>query len=273
MAGSDKRIYFYKLACLISCCKAFVDEHESERTNITALNHPHMKTSLYFILIALLSTSAIVNAQTTEQEEEHELSKKELRQQHREERKAARYEKHHHDDVEESEAVEEEEVVPVKTVKKTNVEEEVERALSEREATQSKTPKSKEKQTVVAEQDEDSKVVQSEEEPAAESEPMDWTWLYVTIFVVIVIWVLNRMHNKKCKACKSWNAMNETDRVVVDKKKSTVTKTLKTKNAKGEVIKTREQAVPATITTTEIHRQCSKCGHEDIKKETKKTEN
>jgi len=103
-----------------------------------------MRIITYILLAAFLHISITLSAQTTEQEEEHELSKKELRQQHREEKKAARYEKHHHDDVEESEEVADEEIVPVKTVKKTNVEAEVERALSEHEVPESEKVRSKE---------------------------------------------------------------------------------------------------------------------------------
>ncbi|MDR1793638.1 MAG: hypothetical protein LBR36_09440 [Bacteroidales bacterium] len=59
----------------------------------------------------------------------------------------------------------------------------------------------------------------------------------------------------------------------IDEKQSHVTKTREQRNSRGEVISTWKEAVPATVYTYHVHRQCKHCGYKDIVVKTKKKEN
>jgi Sec-independent protein translocase protein TatA len=229
------------------------------------------------ILALLMLQYAVANAQDSETDDEENLTKKELRQKHREERKEARYEKHHPDEVTAEDSEEKEAATAPKKQAKSavDIEEDVESALAEHEAIEA----DKEiQQSDRAFEQPDSETDEDVEGPTdveqdVEAKDIDWTWLYVTIFAVILLLVVRSRLRKRCKACKSWGSMKEIKRRITDTKNSTIEKKLETKDASGKVLKTTAQLVPATVTYTDVHRQCKKCGHKDIKKETKKAEN
>lgn len=50
-------------------------------------------------------------------------------------------------------------------------------------------------------------------------------------------------------------------------------KEFKDKTRDGRIIRTREEAVPATVYTYRIDRQCKHCGHEDYLIKEEKREN
>ena len=57
------------------------------------------------------------------------------------------------------------------------------------------------------------------------------------------------------------------------KKASWIKKEFKDKTRDGRIIRTREEAVPATVYTYRIDRQCKHCGHEDYLIKEEKREN
>ena len=66
--------------------------------------------------------------------------------------------------------------------------------------------------------------------------------------------------------------MRETGTDCVDKKAKKIKEELKTRDGKGNVIRSREVLVDATTYFYETHRKCKYCGFEDVLKssETKK---
>ncbi|WP_027291376.1 hypothetical protein [Rikenella microfusus] len=107
----------------------------------------------------------------------------------------------------------------------------------------------------------------STDTPAKSSETFSLSdipgWGWIVLGSVLFLWVQKRRHFKKCPQCGKWNAMRRSGSWhVVDTEASYVTKELKTRNRRGEVVRTEECTVPATIYTYRMHRLCKyrKCG-------------
>jgi len=93
------------------------------------------------------------------------------------------------------------------------------------------------------------------------------------ILGIISISIAVYLYNRRCNRCGKWNVMESIGSELVDEKASTITKTEKVKNSRGEVIRTKERFVPATVYTYHHHRKCKQCGYKDIIVKTKKSEN
>jgi len=101
----------------------------------------------------------------------------------------------------------------------------------------------------------------------------DYTWLWAIFLVFISLKTIKYLHDRKCTECGNWNAMVSIGKELVDEKQSTIKKIEKVKNKKGEVIRTKEKFVPATIYIYNIHRKCKYCGYKDAIVHKKKQEN
>jgi hypothetical protein len=113
------------------------------------------------------------------------------------------------------------------------------------------------------------------DEEKAEKERKATQIAYFILFAIcfyIVYKILSYRRRRKCKHCGRWNAMRETGTYCVDKKAKKIKEELKTRDGKGNVIRSREVLVDATTYFYETHRKCKYCGFEDVLKssETKK---
>lgn len=97
-------------------------------------------------------------------------------------------------------------------------------------------------------------------------------WIGI-IILFISFSILASGYKKRCNHCNKWWAMRTIGKKLVNEKASWIRKELKDKNRKGEVIRTREEAVPATVYTYLIHRRCKHCGYEDDLTKEEKREN
>ena len=97
-------------------------------------------------------------------------------------------------------------------------------------------------------------------------------FILFSICFYIIHKILSYRRRRKCKHCGRWNAMRETGTYCVDKKAKKIKEELKTRDGKGNVIRSREVLVDATTYFYETHRKCKYCGFEDVLKssETKK---
>ena len=97
-------------------------------------------------------------------------------------------------------------------------------------------------------------------------------FILFAICLYIVYKILSYRHRRKCDHCGKWAAMKKTGTYCVDKKAKKIKEELKTRDRKGNVIRSREVLVDATTYFYETHRKCKYCGFEDVLKssETKK---
>lgn len=97
-------------------------------------------------------------------------------------------------------------------------------------------------------------------------------FILFAICLYIVYKILSYRHRRKCDHCGKWAAMKKTGTYCVDKKAKKIKEELKTRDGKGNVIRSREVLVDATTYFYETHRKCKYCGFEDVLKssETKK---
>lgn len=97
-------------------------------------------------------------------------------------------------------------------------------------------------------------------------------FIFFVIGVYIIYKIIAYRYRRKCGHCGRWNAMKETGTYCVDKKAKKIKEELKTRDGKGNVIRSKEVLVDATTYFYETHRKCKYCGFEDVLKssETKK---
>ena len=97
-------------------------------------------------------------------------------------------------------------------------------------------------------------------------------FILFAICLYIVYKILSYRYRRKCDHCGKWAAMKKTGTYCVDKKAKKIKEELKTRDGKGNVIRSREVLVDATTYFYETHRKCKYCGFEDVLKssETKK---
>ena len=97
-------------------------------------------------------------------------------------------------------------------------------------------------------------------------------FILFAICLYIIYKILSYRHRRKCDHCGKWAAMKKTGTYCVDKKAKKIKEELKTRDGKGNVIRSREVLVDATTYFYETHRKCKYCGFEDVLKssETKK---
>ena len=87
-------------------------------------------------------------------------------------------------------------------------------------------------------------------------------WICLIILLISLSIVMSGFR-KRCRNCGKWWAMKIIRKRLVDEKASWIKKEFKDKTRDGRIIRTREEAVPATVYTYRIDRQCKHCGHED----------
>lgn len=105
------------------------------------------------------------------------------------------------------------------------------------------------------------------------AENIVFVYLYTALLVSIVLLIAIDLFSKRCRKCGKWGKMKVQWKTLADQKASHSYKTLKHKNRNGEVVRTEEIAVPATVYTYHYHRRCKSCGYEDIVVKTNKSEN
>lgn len=87
------------------------------------------------------------------------------------------------------------------------------------------------------------------------------TALYVISALGLLYGLVNWMlWVNRCRECLRWNALVRVSKEETDRKETTITKTFKTKNSKGEVVKTTETPVPATKYFYLVTKKCKYCG-------------
>jgi len=87
--------------------------------------------------------------------------------------------------------------------------------------------------------------------------------IWCIVLGLIFILITRYRYKRKCDSCKKWNAMRKTRKECVDEKPTVIIEERKMKNSKGEVIRTWEDSVPATIYYYRTHRKCKHCGYKD----------
>ena len=97
-------------------------------------------------------------------------------------------------------------------------------------------------------------------------------WICLIILLISLSIVMSGFR-KRCRNCGKWWAMKIIRKRLVDEKASWIKKEFKDKTRDGRIIRTREEAVPATVYTYRIDRQCKHCGHEDYLIKEEKREN
>ena len=118
-----------------------------------------------------------------------------------------------------------------------------------------------------------SEQLSSEKDSSDNSGVIYFILIVIGVFLILVVLIIIfYRYEKKCSNCKKWNAMKEYQRDLIGEKASKIKKTLKTKDRNGNVIKTTEVYVPATIYYYDIHRKCKYCGYKDTIKESEKKE-
>lgn len=93
------------------------------------------------------------------------------------------------------------------------------------------------------------------------------------IMLFISLSIVMSGFRKRCRNCGKWWAMKIIGKKLVDEKASWIKKEFKDKTRDGRIIRTREEAVPATVSTYRIDRRCKHCGHEDYLIKEEKREN
>ena len=85
-------------------------------------------------------------------------------------------------------------------------------------------------------------------------------FILFAICLYIIYKILSYRHRRKCDHCGKWAAMKKTGTYCVDKKAKKIKEELKTRDGKGNVIRSREVLVDATTYFYETHRKCKYCG-------------
>lgn len=93
------------------------------------------------------------------------------------------------------------------------------------------------------------------------------------IIIIIPLLIIRYRYKRKCDGCKKWNAMKKIRTECVDQKPSVIVNILKDRNSKNEVIRTREEHIPATVYYYRTHRKCKYCGFKDYLSSSEKKAN
>ncbi len=94
---------------------------------------------------------------------------------------------------------------------------------------------------------------------------IDWLKIIGLVTGVIIIGTILVRYLSKCPSCKKWYAMNEISKICISQRPTMIKEELNTKNANGDVIRSREVNVPGVINTYQHHYKCKYCGYENIK--------
>jgi len=85
------------------------------------------------------------------------------------------------------------------------------------------------------------------------------------LILAILGYIANYLYKRKCSECKKFGALKKTHRELMHEKHSKVKETIKTKDSKGNVVKSREVMVPATTKTYRVHYECRFCKNKESK--------
>ena len=107
------------------------------------------------------------------------------------------------------------------------------------------------------------KETKQESKPSRPLSAKEKTIIWAIVVGIIFLWITQYRYKRKCDSCKKWNAMRKTSKECVDEKPTGITEERKMKNSKGEVIRTWEESVPATVYYYRTHRKCKHCGYRD----------
>ncbi len=88
-------------------------------------------------------------------------------------------------------------------------------------------------------------------------------WIGIIVIVCIIGYLLNYLFDRKCSFCGKFGALRKTNKELLSEKASKLKETIKTKDSKGNVIRSREVMVPATTKTYRIYYECKNCKKQD----------
>ncbi len=89
--------------------------------------------------------------------------------------------------------------------------------------------------------------------------------LGVLLILAILGYITYYLYSRKCSECRKFGALKKTYKELMHEKQSKVKETIKTKDSKGNVIRSREVMVPATTKTYRIHYECKFCKNKESK--------
>lgn len=89
--------------------------------------------------------------------------------------------------------------------------------------------------------------------------------LGVLLILAILVYITYYLYSRKCSECRKFGALKKTHKELMHEKQSKVKETIKTKDSKGNVIRSREVMVPATTKTYRIHYECKFCKNKESK--------
>lgn len=95
----------------------------------------------------------------------------------------------------------------------------------------------------------------------------------ILILLVIIGCIVYYLYSRKCPECGKLGKLKKTHRVLISEKQSKIKETIKTKDSKGNVIRSREVMVPATTSTYTVHYECKSCGCKATKLKTETVKN
>ncbi len=117
------------------------------------------------------------------------------------------------------------------------------------------------------------KAIKQESKPSRPLSTKEKTIIWVVVIGIIFLWITRYRYKRKCDGCKKWNAMKKIGTECIDEKPSVITKKREMKNSKGEVVRTWEESIPATIYYYRTHRKCKHCSYRDYLSSSEKREN
>ena len=84
----------------------------------------------------------------------------------------------------------------------------------------------------------------------------------------LLIYLIYFAFSRKCSNCKKYGSLRIKNKELIESQNTTVKETVKTRNKKGEVIRSREVFVPAVKKTYRVYLECNKCKNIETKLET-----
>lgn len=91
------------------------------------------------------------------------------------------------------------------------------------------------------------------------------TTIILILLFAAFIYYLYHLYTRKCSNCGKFGSLKTLKKELISEKGTKIKETIKTKNNKGEVIKSREVMVPATTKTFKIYYECKNCKNIETK--------
>jgi|688.fasta_scaffold2025354_1 hypothetical protein len=95
----------------------------------------------------------------------------------------------------------------------------------------------------------------------------------ILVILAIVGYIIYYLFSRRCSECSKFGTLRKTHKELISEKQSKVKETIKTKDSKGNVIRTREVMVPATTKTYKVHFECKFCHSKETKLDTVTSKN